>query len=1426
MRTRSVWALAAAIVATLLVGVVGIQPAAAAPAVSSISPTTLGRGATNVDLVVNGSGFDGSFGGPNVTVSGTGVTVNSTVMNSTVKLTANVTVASNATLSQRTVTVSQGPGGLQTASCTNCLTIAVGPTIAGTPSPSGAPNTGGPSTLVTVTGTNFATSGAELRLQRPEFPDIVATGVAVNGAGTSISGTFNLTGQAAAYWKVVVINPNKGRAEFGNLTSTGFLVSGATPTLTDVAPDTRSSGTNGTVLTLTGTNFARGATVTFSPNIGGTEIVVSNPTWVSLTSFQVTVNISGSATTGARDVTFTNFDTQPATCNDCFTVTGPPNVTDVTPNSRGQGALDQVLAVTGTNFVDTPTVTFSGGGITVDSVQFDDAEHLQVQIDVASGAAITARTMTVTNPDGGFDTITFTVNPAPTVSSATPASRGQNAQNQDIVITGTNFVNGAGLDVAFSGTGVTNASPPTFTDAQHITAHVNVASTAATTARDVTVTNPDQGVGTGTGKLTVTAGPTVSSLAPNALARGVSHHAVVVSGANFQTTPTIKFFNGAVEDTNITVHSVVRNSAAQLTLDVSVLSGDTAGLRDVLVTNPDAGNSLAEDAFTVDDPPTIGSITPTSSGQGATINGATISGGNFQSTPTITFSGTGVTATNVVRDSAVHLTFTLVIDTNAAATARDVTVTNPDFGTATLAAGFTVAAGPHITSITPNNGANSGTTTITNLAGSGFAANAQVTLERAGFTAVEMQGETVNPGGTQIQGTFPLANGGPAGVPVAPGVWSVKVVNPTDDGTATLTNGFTVTSGAPTVTGTYTQQQGTVNVQHITGTNFADGAVVTVSGTGVTAGSTTVVDSTHLDVTLTATSTATLGARDITVTNTDNQAGTCTGCLTIRTNPVASSLSPNARGQGTSHKTEAVNGTGFDAAPTVSFSGTGITVHSVVRNSAVLLTLDISIDAAAPTGLRNVTVTNSDGGTNTTNDLFTVTGGPQVTNLNPSSRGQGAAHQSVAVNGSAFDSAPTVSFSGTGITVHSVTRNSAVLLTLDLSIDPNAIIGARDVTVTNADGGSVTSNGAFTINVKPTTSSASPSSMVQGATGDVVLTGTNYVATPTVAFSGTGITVNTVTRNSASMLTVNVTIAGSAATGARDVTVTNPDKGTSTTPGVFSVTGSSSTLVFQGLGNAIIGSPAVVSTAADSAIVYFTNSSTGSVQGRMLTGSTWGAPFNLGGATGAGPGASSRGSAADIFVQGTDQKVYFQECGNPCSGWTSLGGQIVGSPASVSWDSTRIDVFVRGTDNAIYYRFSNNGTWNPTWVSLGGSLTSSPAVTSTAVNRLTVAARGTDGAVWNQTWNGSAWSGWVKVGGQIKTQPALVAQSGNRIDYFVRGNNDGLFRSRNGGAFSGLGGVLSSGPAAAFISTGGGGVIEIAVRGSDGRLYVAQRAFP
>jgi hypothetical protein len=115
------------------------------------------------------------------------------------------------------------------------------------------------------------------------------------------------------------------------------------------------------------------------------------------------------------------------------------------------------------------------------------------------------------------------------------------------------------------------------------------------------------------------------------------------------------------------------------------------------------------------------------------------------------------------------------------------------------------------------------------------------------------------------------------------------------------------------------------------------------------------------------------------------------------------------------------------------------------------------------------------------------------------------------------------------------------------------------VTVTNPDTQSGTGTGVFTVNAGPTVTSTTPNSAVQGATNlNVTVTGTNFVTGATANF-GTGITVNSTTFVSATSLTANITISAVATTGARNVTVTNPDQGAGTGTGVFTVTAGANT---------------------------------------------------------------------------------------------------------------------------------------------------------------------------------------------------------------------------------------------------------------------------
>ena len=84
-----------------------------------------------------------------------------------------------------------------------------------------------------------------------------------------------------------------------------------------------------------------------------------------------------------------------------------------------------------------------------------------------------------------------------------------------------------------------------------------------------------------------------------------------------------------------------------------------------------------------------------------------------------------------------------------------------------------------------------------------------------------------------------------------------------------------------------------------------------------------------------------------------------------------------------------------------------------------------------------------------------------------------------------------------------------------------------------------------------------PTSGLQGATLNVMVSGTEFDADggATLSLSGTGITVNSYSVQNATTITANITISGSAAVGARDVIVTNASDGqTGTLSGAFTVT--------------------------------------------------------------------------------------------------------------------------------------------------------------------------------------------------------------------------------------------------------------------------------
>jgi len=178
---------------------------------------------------------------------------------------------------------------------------------------------------------------------------------------------------------------------------------------------------------------------------------------------------------------------------------------------------------------------------------------------------------------------------------------------------------------------------------------------------------------------------------------------------------------------------------------------------------------------------------------------------------------------------------------------------------------------------------------------------------------------------------------------------------------------YQVSATGPPITGVSpsTLAPGSATNVTLTGSGFSGSPIVTVSSDGVTAGKTTVVSATKLQVKLTVLSTASLGTRDISVSISGSPptVDSCTACLTIATgtaSPTITSLSPNSLPHGASKQPVTATGTNFQSGAKVT-SHKGITVATAFVSSTQL-NLSVSVASTVAVGSYNVVVTNPGGG--------------------------------------------------------------------------------------------------------------------------------------------------------------------------------------------------------------------------------------------------------------------------------------------------------------------------------------------------------------------------------------------------------------------------------------------------------------------------------
>ncbi|MFM7252046.1 MAG: IPT/TIG domain-containing protein, partial [Ilumatobacteraceae bacterium] len=1092
-----------------------------ATSITIVTPATVAVGVANVQVTTSGgssstagSGDDFTYasvtptvtslspssgpvtGGTEVAIAGTGFVTGATVKfgsltASVVSVTPTlVTVMSPATVSvttvQVTVTTSGGasvPAGAQGAAADDFTYTLVAPQVTSL-SPATGPTSGG--TTVLVNGSGFIT-GATVT-----FGSLSATVVSITPTVITVTSPATVTVSTVD----VQVSTDGGDSITTNL-GDNFAYTAPVPTVTGLDPLV-GPVTGNTLVTITGTGFVTGATVTVN-GIAATSVSVTSPTTITMrtpastvtgaVNVQVTTAVGNSSSTTGNGDAFTYQATLPTVAS-MDVLTGPV--------SGGTA-----VTITGTGFVANATVWFgtrqAGNVVVVSPTSITATSPAALALDAVPVTVITTGgTSAVTELTPSF---TYT-SVAPVVTGLTPAT-GSSAGGQTVVVNGTGFLSDSTVTFGSAPATVVTVTPIAITVTTPATTFVGPVSVEVST----TSGGPSDTAGSADDFTYVAAVPAVTGLdvRTGPVTGGT---AVTITGTGFVTGATVTL-NG-VAATGVSVSSPT-------TLTMTTPASTVAGTVNVQVTNEVGKSSSTSgnaDDFTYEATlPTVSAIAPASgSVSGGTT--VTVTGTGFIANATVKF-GT-ISGTNVSVTSPTTLTVTSPPTLTLGAVSVEVSTTGGQSDTSGLGDDFTYTSTvPTVTSINPLTGSTAGGETIT-VNGTGFTSSATVTVGGVAATVL-----TRTP--TAITVTTPATT--------QPGKVDVQVTT-SPGGQSDITgtgDDFTYVAPVPTVTQVSPNSGPTSGGTPvtITGTGFVANASVKFGG----AVATDIVVVSPTQITATSPATSTVGTVSVQVITTGGPSVTTSqddDFTYALTTPTVTSVSPISGPSTGSLVT--VNGTGFITGISVAFggaAGTNVTLISPTQ-------LTVTAPATKVLGKVDVQVT-TDGGssaTGGTSDDYTYTAVvPTVTALDPA-YGSIAGGTSVTVTGTGFVEGATVSFNGTAAAAADVTVSSPTSLTV---ITPPHPLGVVDVTVATSAGTSSTAGvgNDFTFAGKPTVTGLSATAGPLAGGDTITVTGSGFVRGATVSFGTTpGTSVNVV---SGTELTV---VVPARAAGTIDVTVT------------------------------------------------------------------------------------------------------------------------------------------------------------------------------------------------------------------------------------------------------------------------------------------------
>ena len=609
--------------------------------------------------------------------------------------------------------LSAPPAGADTAPTVSAVSPDIGPTAGGT--------------VVTITGTGFIVGSTTVAFGATAATDVTVT------SDTTLTATAppNLPGGS-----VDVVVTVTDTVPVPSATTPADLFAYGPPTVTGLSPGAGPIA-GGTVVTVTGTSFVPGATVSFGAS------AATNVTVTSATTLQATA--PSSVDTGVVDVTVTTPPTDGGTSG-----TGPsdlyayaaPAVTSISP-STGAAGVATLVTITGTDFSSGDTVNFGATAATGVTVWSSTMIVASSPVSLVGGADVTVVNALGASPTSVADQFAAG---APTVSAVSPPA-GPVGGGGTVTVTGTGFV--AGTTVAFGGvaaSGVTVVSP---------TSLVATAPAGPSGSVDLTVATAQGTSATSTADLYAYGAPVVTAVAPDT-GPVTGGSAVIVTGSGFVPGVTVSF--GSTPATGVTVNATGTSLQVVAPLEV-------AGSVDVTVTDTGGTSTVSLSDLYAYGAPVVTSVAP-DAGPLAGGNYVIVAGSGFVPGMTVSF---GILASTSVTVMPGGTGFYALVPPGTPGPV-DITVNTAQGTSATTLKDAYFYGSPAVTGLTPGTGSTAGGTSVT-ITGTGFAPDSTVSfgLEPATSTTVTSATSITAVAPAANLGVIPVRVTSPAGMsPLTP----------------------------------------------------------------------------------------------------------------------------------------------------------------------------------------------------------------------------------------------------------------------------------------------------------------------------------------------------------------------------------------------------------------------------------------------------------------------------------------------------------------------------------------------------------------------------------------------------------------------------------------------------------------------------------